>query len=928
MKRGKKIKKSSQNAGKKGKISRKARKGLSSLNDDINNTKAKNLYGKAAENALAKREKRLGDFSLWNREELVHELEVHQIELEMQNDELKRAQTEIENSRVEYADLYDFAPVTYFTLDKNGLILKINLTGASLLGRERSHLINKPFSLFIAEESKSLFYSHLRRVFKTKDVESNEVIIKTKSGVELKVISKSLFLEGKANGQQCITVAVDISNTKRLERELLSSFENWRKTFDSDKDLIMLLDKDFTIQKVNISVMDFLGKKEEELIGKKCFQLMHGMNTSPDFCPFNRVKKSKRREMADAFIEERGLWIRVTVDPILDNKGDFTGAVHIVEDITEEKKTHDDLRENEKRFRMLFENMTSAVAIYEAVDGGEDFIFKEFNMSAERTEKIKREELLGKRVKKVFPGVETFGIFDVFKRVWKTGKPEHFPVNLYKDKRIQGWRDNHIYKLPSGEVVAIYDDVTEKMQAAQGVEFEHKQLLSIFDSIQEVIYVTDPKTYEVIYVNKYWRDVLGKDPIGKKCYEAFQGYKHPCGFCTNKIITKLKGKPYTWEYYNPMVGRDYMIVDRIIKWPDGRDVRFEFALDITDRKKAESELRLAKFSIDRASDSVFWADSNANIVNVNDAACRSLGYSKKELLKMKVHDFDPDFTRQRWPSHWEDLKKRKSLIIETRHRRKDGTIFPVEMLLNYFDYGGKEMNFAFARDISERKRIDEMKDNLVRNVTHEFKTPVAMMQMALEISQLGFENKDLKEIYRGQKIAMKNVERLRRDMDHILEMFKLEIDPRSKKKKSCHLKGIVKDIAKSLKQMCVNNHVSIAVEISERANKVPMRESDARTMLSNLIENAVKFTNNGKVSVSSGIKGNKLVLKVKDTGCGIIKENRKRVFEKFEQRHASIPGTGLGLFIVKEIAESYNGKIKLDSKGRGKGVTFTVELPI
>src|SRR4030043_342493 len=122
----------------------------------------------------------------------------------------------------------------------------------------------------------------------------------------------------------------------------------------------------------------------------------------------------------------------------------------------------DRLKEYQARYKTLFDHVSSGVAIYEAANDGEDFIFVDFNPAAEEIEQIKKEELIGKSVVEVFPGVKEFGLFDVFQRVYKTGIPEHHPVSVYKDERIAGWRENYVFKLPSGFIVAIYDDVSVK----------------------------------------------------------------------------------------------------------------------------------------------------------------------------------------------------------------------------------------------------------------------------------------------------------------------------------------------------------------------------------------------------------------------------------------------------------------------------------
>lgn len=125
------------------------------------------------------------------------------------------------------------------------------------------------------------------------------------------------------------------------------------------------------------------------------------------------------------------------------------------------------LRRNEARYRELVDRINSAVAVYAAADGGEDFVFKDFNLAGAKIEKIDRASVLGKKVTDVFPGIRDFGLMDVLRRVWKTGTPESYPARLYKDNRISGYRQNFVYRLPDGEVVAVYDDVTAMMKTEE-----------------------------------------------------------------------------------------------------------------------------------------------------------------------------------------------------------------------------------------------------------------------------------------------------------------------------------------------------------------------------------------------------------------------------------------------------------------------------
>ncbi|MDY9924858.1 PocR ligand-binding domain-containing protein [Methanosarcina sp.] len=141
--------------------------------------------------------------------------------------------------------------------------------------------------------------------------------------------------------------------------------------------------------------------------------------------------------------------------------------------------------------------------------------------------------------------------------------------------------------------ISAFIDITERKRVEETLAFERSQLLSIFDGIDDVVYVTDPHTYEVLYANKAMKEKFGGELVGGICYREFQQRDSPCDFCTSPIILKERDKLYHWEYYNPTVDRHFMIMDRIIKWPDGRDVRFEIAKDITERRKAEVALKKA-----------------------------------------------------------------------------------------------------------------------------------------------------------------------------------------------------------------------------------------------------------------------------------------------------------------------------------------------
>jgi len=138
--------------------------------------------------------------------------------------------------------------------------------------------------------------------------------------------------------------------------------------------------------------------------------------------------------------------------------------------------------ESEKRYRELFTNMSSGVIIYEGKGNGRDFIIKSINPAAEKIDQLKKEDVLGKSILKVFPGVKHFDLFKALQKIYKTGKPQRLTISLYKDQRIVGWSENYIYRLPSGEIVAVYDDITDRKKAEIALAESEEKYRTVFEN--------------------------------------------------------------------------------------------------------------------------------------------------------------------------------------------------------------------------------------------------------------------------------------------------------------------------------------------------------------------------------------------------------------------------------------------------------------
>jgi PAS domain S-box-containing protein len=179
--------------------------------------------------------------------------------------------------------------------------------------------------------------------------------------------------------------------------------------------------------------------------------------------------------------------------------------------IIERKRARDAVLKSEEKFRELMVNMHSGVAVYEAVSGGEDFDIKDFNRMAEKIDHIDRDRVIGQRVTRILPGVKELGLLDVIRRVWKTGKPEYFSGGVYQDHRTPpSWRESYVYRLSTGEIVTVYQDVTRQKLARKALEESEKRFRDLVEnSLTGISIVQDNR---VVYQNQEQERLLGPLP--------------------------------------------------------------------------------------------------------------------------------------------------------------------------------------------------------------------------------------------------------------------------------------------------------------------------------------------------------------------------------------------------------------------------------
>ncbi|MFA5400542.1 MAG: PAS domain S-box protein [Dehalococcoidia bacterium] len=293
---------------------------------------------------------------------------------------------------------------------------------------------------------------------------------------------------------------------------------------------------------------------------------------------------------------------------------------------------------DETRYSELFNHMSSGVAVYEAVDDGEDFIIKDFNPAAERIERISRDEVLGQRVTEVFPGVKDLGLLEVLQKVWRKGESQYLPDSIYRDSRDPGsWREHWVYRMQSGEIVSIYNDITERRLAEHALRQSEVRMNSILSAMTELVFVLDDEGRFVSYHGA--SQELYADP------DAFMGKKYsdimPPHFnelAADAIARNRAGETLRMEYSLQMpVGLQHYAATMSPIMIDGR---YNGSVLVA-RNVTESRLSLEALSaseekfrtlVENINDLMYTLDAEGHVTYASPAVERFTKYKVAELI--------------------------------------------------------------------------------------------------------------------------------------------------------------------------------------------------------------------------------------------------------------------------------------------------------
>jgi PAS domain S-box-containing protein len=329
-----------------------------------------------------------------------------------------------------------------------------------------------------------------------------------------------------------------------------------------------------------------------------------------------------------------------------------------------------------------------------------------------------------------------------------------------------------------------------------------------------------------------------------------------------------------------------------------------------------------------------FAPDTLKFFYANTGAMQQVGFNHDELVNMTTYDIKPEHDETSYREMIAPLLhgEKDSLYFETLHQHKDGHTVPVEIFLQYVHPEGETPRFvAIVRDISERKRIDQIKNEFISTVSHELRTPLTSIRGALGLMLGGAVGSFGKKTREMLEIANRNTQRLLMLINDLLDIQKIESGQMALRLERLNLVPFLEKIKQENATYGDQYNVSLEYHTDLEQAWVSADPGRLAQVMANLLSNAAKFSpQEDTVRIQLQRDDGMLRISVTDHGPGIPKSFHSKLFDKFTQLDSSDSrlkaGTGLGLHITRNIVERHGGHIGI-STNEGNGTTFYVKLP-
>jgi PAS domain S-box-containing protein len=430
-------------------------------------------------------------------------------------------------------------------------------------------------------------------------------------------------------------------------------------------------------------------------------------------------------------------------------------------------------------------------------------------------------------------------------------------------------------------------------------------------------------------VPKFWN--AWRQP-NKKLYLEFRGHRK------NNDIIHMASSPTLFMFKSKIAGFNAIITDITPQKKLEEELRHYSAglEDMVEKKTAElaQSKKFIEDTIESVPDLMYIKDINGKFVFANDSYCKFQGRTKKNIIGKTIYDLYPKNLADEFAEHDEIVFQKGEAIVTPDINLKDSNgneviIQTIKAPLKD-DKGNVTHLIGVARDLTERKQLEKMKDQFISAVTHELQTPLVSIKAYIDYpltGKMGPLSKDLKS---NLKIVKRNTDRLLQLTGELLDLRRMESGRLELNIEPLDYQEIIKNCLEEVKPLFEEKKQILNIQLPTGELNIQADKIRLSQILMNLLSNANKFTpEEGGISFIIEKTNGEIRTTISDNGIGIRKGDINRIFEPFSsiKKPTYIKGTGLGLSVTKGLVEAHGGKISVKSSGEGKGTTFTFTLP-